>query len=182
MKKVQFETYFYETQINLSKKQVKYLIDKIEEKLRESKYHFKTNVLGFMTEWTSFVKEPLMQEILNLTIDDVKFDQPKHKYELYDAWGLKLEKGHQTKEHSHKEAELSGVLYLSDVNRLLEFPKLKIKVKPTVGKLVIFSGLLRHSAAINKEDTPKYAISFNTRVLTPWRAAGLIGNKYIKND
>ena len=97
MKKVQFETYFYETQINLSKKQVKYLIDKIEEKLRESKYHFKTNVLGFMTEWTSFVKEPLMQEILNLTIDDVKFDQPKHKYELYDAWGLKLEKGHQTK-------------------------------------------------------------------------------------
>lgn len=179
MKKVMLETYFYETQIYLSKKQVKDLIDKIEEKLKESKYHFKTNVLGLMTEWTAFVKEPIMQEILNLTIDDVKFDQPKHKYELYDAWGLKLEKGHQTKEHSHKEAELSGILYLSDVDQLLEFPKLKIKVKPTVGKLVIFSGLLRHSAAINKEDTPKYAISFNTRVLTPWRAEGLIGNKYI---
>lgn len=182
MKKVMIETFFYEAQINLSKQQVKYLINKIEEKFKESQYHFKTNVVGYMTPWSSFVREPIMQEILNLTIDDVKFEQPRYRYELYDAWGLKLEKGHQTKEHSHKEAELSGVLYLSDVDQLLEFPKLKIKVKPKVGKLVMFSGLLRHRSPINKEDKPKYAIAFNTRVLTPWRAEGLIGNKYIKND
>ena len=67
-----------------------------------------------MTPWSSFVREPIMQEILNLTIDDVKFEQPRYRYELYDAWGLKLEKGHQTKEQGIKDSTKSFIRNLRD--------------------------------------------------------------------
>ena len=88
----------------------------------------------------------------------------KHFF-LSDAWGIKINKGNQTKYHDHLEgSRYSGILYLNDSEQNLNFPELKIYIKPQEGHFVLFSSILIHGTEVNISDSPKYAIAFNTKI------------------
>jgi hypothetical protein len=70
-----------------------------------------------------------------------------------------------TRRYDHEPAYLSGVIYLNDHGQILEFPELKRFVKPEKGKFVLFSSCLKHKAARSFFIDPKYAISFNIKMI-----------------
>ena len=143
------------------------LIDNIEKGiLHQSNQSYKTNVLGHMTDWKYFCKNKVFQKKLFEGMDKIhkNLTLSKHFY-LSDAWGIKINKGNQTKYHDHLEgSRYSGILYLNDSEQNLNFPELKIYIKPQEGHFVLFSSILIHGTEVNISDSPKYAIAFNTKI------------------
>lgn len=137
-----------------------YFIKKIEDSIINSKFNFVTNVKGYMTPWDYFVGDDNFLKTIIPILD--KLDEYKLlRYELNEAWGLKEEWAHYTKEHNHLPAYLSGVLYLNDHPQELIFTDINISITPEKGRFVVFSSFLNHKTKRNRTDIPKYAISFN---------------------
>ena len=63
--------------------------------------------------------------------------------------------------HDRWGARISGVLYLNNSKQNLLFPQLDIEVKPEVGKLVMFTSILKHQTKLQYNNEKKYAIAFN---------------------
>ena len=83
--------------------------------------------------------------------------------------------------HFHSNSIVSGSLYLSpeenmspivfhreppsmrlSTNGYNSFNNLSYSIKPAEGRLLLFPSTLRHSVEINKTETDRYSISFNT--------------------
>tara|TARA_R100001443_G_scaffold29254_1_gene42465 strand:+ start:703 stop:1224 length:522 start_codon:yes stop_codon:yes gene_type:complete len=139
----------------------KYLIDKIEEGIQNSNNNFRTNVIGHMTDFKFFNEELLKTNFIYELFDKLDSYKFLDRYRLDDSWGVKEGHGCYTKEHTHKQSYISGVIYLNDHSQKLFFPEINQEVKPKEGRFVIFSGFLKHYTMRNYESKSKYAIAFN---------------------
>jgi hypothetical protein len=155
-----------ESSINIDQK---YFIKKIEEGISNSdNKNFVTNVFGQMTSWNFFNEDDEFLNVLIKIFDIFDVENLIEKSVLKESWGIKLNKGNFTKLHDHKEAVLSGVLYLNDSDQELFFPELQVSVKPEIGKIIIFSGILKHYTNRIYDDSSKYAIAFNMYQMKSW--------------
>ena len=160
------KVFLIESLINIDHK---YFIKKIEEGISNNdNKNFLTNVIGQMTNWNFFNEDEKFLNIIIKIFDIFDVENLIEKSVLKESWGIKLNKGNFTKSHDHREASLSGVLYLNNSEQELFFPELKISVKPEIGKIIIFSGLLKHYTNRNYENNAKYAIAFNMYALKSW--------------
>jgi hypothetical protein len=160
------KVFLIESSINIDQK---YFIKKIEEGISNSdNKNFVTNVFGQMTSWNFFNEDDEFLNVLIKIFDMFDVENLIEKSVLKESWGIKLSKGNFTKAHDHKESVLSGVLYLNDSDQELFFPELQISVKPKVGKVIVFSGILKHYTNRIYDDSSKYAIAFNMYQMKSW--------------
>ena len=139
----------------------KYFISKIEEGLKESSLHFKTNVVGYMTPFTYFNKDEKFLKMLYVLFHEIETFPKVDAFEFKDCWGIRESFSNYTKPHAHKGSNLSGVIYLNDHTQPLKFPQINQEIKPEKGRFVIFSGFLTHSSPRNLSRKSKYALVFN---------------------
>ena len=138
------------------------LINKIDQVLKEeANLNYVTNVKGKMTGWKAFTKDPDLSRGIDQSLPKLIASVRLRPLALAEAWGLRHDKGDFTREHYHSPYPVSGILYLSDKNTPLVFPELRLEVVPEKNSMVLFSGLLQHSAPLNRSDKSKYAIAFN---------------------
>ena len=144
----------------------KYLINKIEKGIQNSNYNFKTNVVGYMTDFRFFNEELLKTDFMYQLFDKLDNYKFLDRYMLDESWGVKESYGCYTKEHTHKQSNISGVIYLNNHNQELIFPEINQSIKPEKGRFVIFSSFLKHYTKRNLENNNKYAIAFNLKYKT----------------
>lgn len=137
------------------------LINKIEQIIKETNLNYITNVKGKMTDWQAFTKDPDFLKVIDESVPQLIDSVNLRPMTLVEAWGLRHDKGDFTQEHDHMQYPVSGVLYLSNDNTPLVFPGLHLEVLPEQNSMVLFSGILRHSAPLNRSNQSKYAIAFN---------------------
>ena len=144
-----------------------YFIKKIDEGVKEkNNMSNKTNVVGGMTSWKYFIEDKKFTDILKIIFDFLpNNDLPD--LVLLDAWGIKMEEGHRTREHYHKVDDYSGTIYFNDSDVALQFPLLKVNVIPKKNKFLFFSGQLLHRAPPLTKGT-RYAIAFNMTKKSNW--------------
>ena len=161
VKTIPREIFFVTGNIDLD---AKYFIDKIEQGvLEETNENFKTNVNGQMTNYKYFLHDKNFHNIFFQLSSYIDENYKIKKYELNDAWGVKLGFGNYTQEHDHGGYNWSGAIYLNDHHQSLDFPEIKQSVYPEKGKFVIFPSFLKHSCKRNIEnDKLKYGLSFNS--------------------
>ena len=140
------------------------LIEEINKSVESNRNNnFKTNVKGKMTPWGHFIENEYFVKIIKTVfkkISNMKIT-PNLSVIVSDAWGIKIEGQEHTKEHAHETAFMSGVIYLSNTNQILNFPELNIDIHPKVGSVVLFSGFLKHGTRNYVFQEPKFAIAFN---------------------
>jgi hypothetical protein len=124
------------------------------------------SIRGLSTDWKAFCDDEIFLRSLFPLFDYLENKIKAKPFMLTEAWGLKEGLGGFTAAHDHFPAYLSGVLYLSDHEQLLNFPEIDRQVQPAAGKLVLFSGFLKHYCDRITENKFKYAISFNFSVQT----------------
>ena len=154
--------FFLEFKIKLKPK---YFIDKIEEGIEDrDNLSFKTNVMGEMTSYTWFNRDKNFLDIVQKGldyIDSTNLHEKLPKCLLKESWGVKTGYRNKIKKHDHWGARISGVLYLNNSKQNLLFPQLDMEVKPEVGKLVMFTSILKHQTKLQYNNEKKYAIAFN---------------------
>lgn len=165
---IEQKVFLFEMNFDISKYKDKFIED-IEKGIQDnSNYNYKTNVKGKMTNWQYFTKNNEFINIVQLGANQIKECLFLKDSVLVSAWGIKIDKGDKTIYHSHNEATYSGILYLNDCDNLLDFPELRIKIKPREGTFLFFSSSLQHGTEINKSDISKYAIPFNLAEKKDW--------------
>lgn len=102
---------------------------------------------------------------------------------LTDIWAVATNKGESVGYHSHHsnthmqpEEYWSGVVYTSsdDISAELvlhSFGYNRIesmtRIKPEIGKVVFFNSYVPHFTTMHQSDTPRVAVSFNLKPVTP---------------
>jgi len=123
--------------------------------------NYRTNVYGKMTSWIHFNNNKQINQIISKCLDVFKLDSKIPNSYLSESWGIKMSSNCFTKEHSHGECTLSGILYLNTVkNYFLDFPELDYKTEIIKNKILIFHPYLLHKTSRLFNNT-KYAIAFN---------------------
>lgn len=103
-------------------------------------------------------------------------------YEL-NTWMTKTIKGKHAIEHSHGDADISGVYYVQTNNRdgniyfrspvrigegdnrcFEHLTHCNVSITPEVGKLMMFPGWLRHGVRENQTDSERISFSFNIKL------------------
>ena len=147
-----------------------YFINRINEGISSNdNLSFKTNVKGFHTNFRFFNEDKKFIEILSRILNQL--DTLKYQFRpfnLREAWGIKLGLSNYTQPHDHYSQYLSGVVYLNDSKQELIFPEINQKIKPSIGRFVVFSSFLKHHTLRSLEDEYKYAIPFN------WQPKGIL--------
>ena len=143
-----------------------YFIDKIKKGTEEeNNNNFKTNVTGLMTSWNYFVEDKTFLDLACKFVDYIDKNNKFKDYHLTEAWGFGSRKYDYTKPHMHGTL-FSGVLYLNDHAQSLDFDEINIKIKPNIGKFVLFSSFLQHKCIRHYEKEIKWGISFNFEEIT----------------
>ena len=165
-KKVQKEYFFIKGKIDLNSE---YFINKIKScwGTEQQRTSF-TNVKGLMTSWDYFNNDEEFFKIISQLIYCIDSQINLSPYKLVESWGLELKKNQYTAFHDHQSRYWSGVIYLNSSQQDLIFPEIKEKIKPEPGAFGMFSAFLQHGCELNKEDTSKYAMSFNMSEDKPW--------------
>ena len=156
---VAVQTIFVEAEVeNLN---CQYFIDKIEEALKlENNMTQLTNVKGKMTDWTTFLQDPILTELFWKFFTSLDYDFNYH-IECNNAWGIKMEEGNYTKVHDHALSRWSSILYLTDSQTPIIFPELNKSIFPRKGLLLFFNGFLKHKTPRIKKGEVKYALPCN---------------------
>ena len=128
---------------------------------------YKTNVKGKMTDFTQFINNKILIDLLNECIE-VTYVLGIPKARLEEAWGNILKKGDSVKTHSHPTSIISGILYLTEKGPGTYFHQLDKTIDEKIGKIVLFSGNLLHSVPVYKGKEDRYTIAFNFNELHPW--------------
>ncbi len=162
-KRILKEIFLVELELDINAYKDK-LIEEINNSVESNRNNnFQTNVKGKMTPWGYFIENEYFVKIIKTVfekISDMKIT-PNLSVMVTDAWGIKIEGQEHTKEHAHETVFMSGVIYLSNTNQILNFPELNIDIHPKVGSVVLFSGFLKHGTKNYVFREPKYAIAFN---------------------
>jgi len=134
-----------------------------------SDIEFKSNdIIGcnrFITEIEGHLKN-------YMAVIGYKFD----RYKINESWITKFNTGDYGHIHNHGSHDISGVYYYStngkDGDIFFEssskamqtskvFQQPRIKVEPSVGKLIMFPSCLDHGVKTNQTDNTRHSISFN---------------------
>ena len=142
---------------------IHYLINKIEKGIQNSNNNFRTNIVGYMTDFKFFNEELLKTNFIYKLFDKLDSYKFLDSYRLDESWGIKEDYGCYTTQHTHKQSNISGVIYLNNHSQKLFFPEINQEVKPKKGEFVIFSSFLKHYTMRNLENKSKYAIVFNLK-------------------
>ena len=160
-RKILIDTLFIEYQLDISSIKNS-LIQDIELGITDKKnLNHITNVKGNMTQFKYFNNNNNFNNVLSEFFQKIDVSIQTKPLVLFDAWGIKIDKGQYTELHDHKECVYSGILYLNDANFSTNFPDLNIKIIPKEGSFLLFSGFLTHNTEINNSNISKYAIPFN---------------------
>jgi hypothetical protein len=162
--KIQKEIIFLSGKIEI--KNLSYFIDKIEEGVKNSPNNYSTNVVGKMTSWDYFNHDKSFLELLFPLLDKLDTYNFIGNYYLKASWGYIEEWGGRTKQHQHLPSIVSGVLYLSEHSQELIFPQINKKIKPEIGKFLLFSSDLSHKCDRTLSNKKKYGIAFNLDRIT----------------
>jgi hypothetical protein len=165
---IEVPVFFIETKQNISEYK-NTLISQIEEGIKTSNLNYKTNLKGKMTDWLYFKENKNFFKILDQFFSEIKSNCPQLKSTvLYNAWGIKVEKGDKTIPHNHYEFCYSGILYLNSTDLPIDFYDLNISITPQEGTFLFFSPILKHGTKENLSNDPKYAIVFNFSEKKDW--------------
>ena len=144
--------------VNFLKKQIKNNVGLMD---------YKTNVKGKMTNFTTFNKNKIFNNLLRECIEVTHIlNLPKSI--LKDSWGNILKKGDCVDLHSHYRSTIAGILYLTEGGPGTYFPQLNKNIDEKIGKIVLFSGNLLHSVPIYKGNKDRYTIAFNFEEIINW--------------
>jgi len=161
IRNISFNTYIFEgkTKINSI-----YFINEIEKGIKEKNNRsYTTHVKSEMTSFQYFVKDKNFNNFLNDIKNAFDFHNRKMPIVLEEAWGNKIKPGEHITTHNHTGVELSGVLYLSNEGEETSFPEYNLKIKPEIGKFIIFEPMLSHGVGTNTSKNNRYTIAFNFR-------------------
>jgi hypothetical protein len=140
---------------------------KKEIKNKVGSMNYKTNVKGEMTDFTEFVNNEILINILRECMEVTNvLSLPKSV--LKDAWGNILKKGDNVQQHTHHGYTISGVLYLTEKGPGTYFPEFNKTIDEKIGKVVLFSGDALHSVPVYRGDEDRYTIAFNFKEIPTW--------------
>jgi hypothetical protein len=160
-----FNTYIFEGKTTIDSD---YFIKKINEGIKqEGNKSYTTHVKSEMTSFIYFLEDPIFNKFLKNIKNSFDFHIRNVPIKIYEAWGNKVKPGEHINTHNHTGVELSGVLYLSNGGEETFFPEYNLKIKPEIGKFIIFEPMLSHGVPTNISQDIRYTIAFN------FRAAGL---------
>lgn len=115
-------------------------------------------------------------------LTNLNYRAPALKYTIRSCWMTNFGYKDYAHTHNHGFADISGCYYVktdgSDGDFIFENPNLSMssskcfmgvmnsryKIKPEVGKLILFPGWLMHSVGTNKTNNERVSVSFNIRI------------------
>jgi hypothetical protein len=161
LKSILYNTYIFEGKTEIDPL---YFIKEIEKgiKKKENK-SYSSHVRSEMTNFKYFLDDLKFNNFLNDIKGSFDFHIRNVQMELYEAWGNKIKPGEYIRTHNHTGVELSGVLYLTNEGEETFFPEYNLKIKPEIGKFIIFEPILSHGVATNISKDIRYTIAFNFR-------------------
>jgi hypothetical protein len=161
LKSILYNTYIFEGKTEIDHL---YFIKEIEKGIKQKENKsYSSHVRSEMTSFKYFLDNLKFNNFLNNIKESFNFHIRNVKMELYEAWGNKIKSGEYVKTHNHTGVELSGVLYLTNEGEETFFPEYNLKIKPEIGKFIIFEPILSHGVATNKSKDIRYTIAFNFR-------------------
>tara|TARA_B100000029_G_scaffold226888_1_gene224654 strand:+ start:504 stop:1046 length:543 start_codon:yes stop_codon:yes gene_type:complete len=155
-KDVMIPTWLYEGQSEID---YNYYINKIKENISD-KHSYATNVSGKMTSWDCFVNDEKFLEFIKSIMPLLSHHTRSIQVRLKEAWGNMLNPGDHVRNHDHRNAEICGVLYLTE-GEPIYFPQYNINIKPTPGKFLLFHSMISHSVPTNQSLQERYSLAFN---------------------
>ena len=148
---------------------INYFKKKIDAGVINSDNNKKTNVKGKMTDWKYFnddeVLHKFLREINHLMF---KFVLPHQKLLLQSSWGNILQGEDYVEQHDHIGANISGVLYLTDIGPGLDFPDFKRTIKEETGKFILFHPNSSHGVKKTNLKEKRYTLAFNVYATNYW--------------
>lgn len=142
----------------------KYFISKINKGVEEAgNLSYKTNVRSKMTSFTYFLKDKKFIKFSEKIKPGFEYHNNSCDVKLVDAWGNKILPGSHVMTHDHGNVEISGILYLQNGGEETFFTDMRLKIKPEVGKFLLFDSNLYHGVGSNLSNKTRYTISFNYR-------------------
>ena len=158
---VKKKAYVFEGKVDVDAKYFISQINKgVEEKGNQSN---KTNVKSKMTSFQYFLNDKEFIEFTEKIKPAFVYHNNSCEVKLVDAWGNKILPGCHVMTHDHGSVEVSGVLYLQNGGEETFFTDLRLKIKPEVGKFLLFDSTLYHGAGTNNSNKTRYTMSFNYR-------------------
>jgi len=145
---------------------MEYFKQHIDKKLGPMSH--RTNVKGGMTDYGAFLKDSTFSDFIGeFFIPEInKYQQlfpPEQniggKMNLREAWGNKLEKGHQVVQHIHP-SQWSSILYFCDSSPLETEAG---AFKTSKGKIITISGWLPHW--VRPVDKERYSLVWNWNLI-----------------
>jgi hypothetical protein len=141
---------------------------KKEIKNKVGSMDYKTNVKGKMTNFTEFVNNEILINILKECTKVTNVLNLPPKSVLKDAWGNILKKGDSVQPHTHDGHTVSGILYLTENGPGTYFKEFNKTIDEKIGKIVLFNGDALHSVPVYNGNEDRYTIAFNFEEMTPW--------------
>ena len=126
-----------------------------------SNLSYKTNVIGKMTEWDTFINNENFKKIITSNQDILKFFIKNENLYCNNAWGNKLENNDEVMLHNHRNSTIGGIIYLTEEGPGTYFPEFNKTVKEKIGKIVFFDALAFHSVPKSNLNKARYTVAFN---------------------
>ena len=158
---IQKRAYVFEGKVDIDSK---YFISKINKGVEEEgNQSYKTNVKSQMTSFAYFMKDEKFLKFSKEIKPAFDYHNNSCDVKLNDAWGNKILPGCHVMTHNHGNVEISGILYLQNGGEETFFTDLRLKIKPEIGKFLLFDSNLLHGVGTNNTKENRYTISFNYR-------------------
>ena len=87
---------------------------------------------------------------------------------LQSSWGNILQGEDYVGQHDHIGANISGVLYLTDIGPGLDFPDFKRTIKEETGKFILFHPNSSHGVKKTNLKEKRYTLAFNVYATNYW--------------
>ena len=158
---VKKKSYVFEGKTDID---AKYFISKINKGVEETgNQSYKTSVKSKMTSFSYFLEDENFLKFIKEIVPAFVYHNNKCEVKLNDAWGNKILPNTHVMTHNHGNVEISGILYLENGGQETFFTDLGIKVKPEIGKFLLFDSDLYHGVGTNISKKTRYTMSFNFR-------------------
>ena len=158
---VKKKAYVFEGKTNID---AKYFISQINKGVEEKgNQSYITNVKSKMTNFQYFLNDEKFIAFTEKIKPAFVYHNNSCEVKLVDAWGNKILPGAHVMTHDHGNVEISGILYLENGREETFFTDMRLKIKPEIGKFLIFDSNLFHGVGTNVSKKPRYTMSFNFR-------------------
>lgn len=135
------------------------------------KNSFESNVRGHKTEWEFFKNHCFLNKFINILIRKHSLSHEhfflhfNNKYEIAEAWGNMLLKGHYVNPHVHNGYHL--ILYLTEGSDLI-LPELNLRITPKPGDYYLFPPQLLHYVEEQQENIARFNLVVNLTETANW--------------